>query len=151
MGEGDATGAGSRQAAARMKAGALIAALAAGAGVLYLLTRPARAAIGDVAPDGSGSTVVRGPVSGNLYAVGIGTAGPGGTLYSVFTAPSVGAEGTIGEVFGLPVGDQPGVLLFTYVDGPSSTGAAVSKSLTARNPDAPTVAVETALQDFGFR
>ena len=120
-----------------MKATTLLGVAALVGGGLYLMRRSAHAAssrggqLGDINSDGSGSSMVPGSKSGQLYPVGFGAAGPGGTLYSVFNPA------------------DPSVLLFTYVDAPS-TGAQVSRSLTARNPEAPEDRVNLGLQDFGF-
>lgn len=106
-----------------MKKTGLLVVAALAAGGLFLLTRKSSAAVlgGD-----SSSTVQRGEVSGKLYAVGIGTQGPGGTLHSVHSP-----------------NDQS--LLFTFVVLPDS-----SRSLTAQNPEANPEELAIALEDFGF-
>lgn len=119
--------------------------LAGGAAVgLFLLTRKSsaapsstpREAFGDIGPDGSGSTVVRGQVTGEIYPVGIGQSGPGGTLYSVFSP------------------NDPSVLLFVYLDEPADSTrgpqAGPVERVIVRRGQTDAAAVDEGLRDFGF-
>jgi len=101
---------------------ALVLSLAATGAVAYFVLRKPKA-LGA----GGHSSEVKGPVSGQIYAVGIGETGPGGTLFSVFDPT------------------DPSMLLFTYAETQGN-----GRALLAQNPDAPPEHLRTGLQDFGL-
>lgn len=102
------------------KALLLLAAAAGVGGFIYLKSRKPVLGVTD------GTAFQKGLVSGKMYPLGVGETGPGGTLHSVFSP------------------DDPGLLLITFVAGPSGN------SLTAQNDQAPPEAVTMAIRDFGF-
>jgi hypothetical protein len=120
-----------------MKTSTAIIAAAAAGGVLYYFMRQAHAreqsggAFGELTPEG-GSSMVAGRRTGKIYPVGIGATGEGGTLYSVFSP------------------NDPSVLLFVFLDGPSATGAEVQRVIVRRNSETDAAAVDEGLNDFDF-